>query len=185
VIPAWVVPTARTIPWAPMAGVAACLVAMSAVAAVSGAWPARLSGVAAAGLAAALVAGLRDPAAALVAAVATSPARRRARREALLVTAGLALWLGALASARLWDAGVGWPLGPLAALTSTGLAVAVWAPERIAVEAGVAAPLLWFAVSAATGELDADLLEGLVGWQHHPWTVTAAASTALLMRRNR
>jgi hypothetical protein len=168
-----------------MAGVAACLVAMSAAAAISGTWPARLSGIAAAALAAALVAGLRDPAAALVAAVPTSPARRRARREALLVPAGLALWLGTLAAAGVWDPGVGRPLGPVVALSATGLAVAVWAPRRIALEAGVATPLLWFVTAGAAGELDTGLREALVAWQDHPWIVTAAASAALLMGRNR
>ena len=46
----------------------------------AGSWPVGLLGIAAAALAAAVVAGLRDPAAALLAAVPTSAAVRRARR---------------------------------------------------------------------------------------------------------
>jgi hypothetical protein len=184
VIPAWVVPTARAVPWAPIAGVAACLVAVTAVAAAAGTWPDEALDVAAAALAAAAVAGLRDPAAALLAAVPTSPARRRARRLALLVPVMLAVWLASLWTTRLWEPAIGWPLGPLAALVSTGLAVAAWAPERIAVEAGVAAPLVWFAAAWA-GPVDGAPAEWLFAWQHHPWLVTAAALAALLMRRHR
>jgi hypothetical protein len=73
-MPAWVVPTARAIPWAPTAGVAACLVAVTAAAASSGTWPVGILDVAAAALAAAAAAGLRDPAAALLTAVLAAPA---------------------------------------------------------------------------------------------------------------
>ncbi len=136
-------------------------------------------------LSAALVAGLRDPAAALLAAMPTSSARRRARRLGLLVPAGLALWLAYIWVSNQADPAVGWPVGPAIALTATGLAVAVWAPERIRVEAGVAAPLLWYAVARAGAELDGIAGEVVAGWQQHPWIVTAAACVALVLGRNR
>jgi hypothetical protein len=135
-------------------------------------------------VAAALVAGLRDPAAALLAAVPTSAARRRARRQALLVPVGLALWVAFLMAARQWEPGLGWPLGAVTALTVTGFAVAAWAPDRIALAAGVAAPLVWYAGAHAGGS-DRGLAEVLLAWQHHPWLVTTASLTALLLRRNR
>jgi hypothetical protein len=183
-MPAWVAPTARAIPWAPLVGVAACLAVMTAVAAHTRTWPVGVLGIASAALAAALVAGLRDPAAALLAAVPTSPARRRARRQALLLPAGLGVWLLSVWAARQWEPAVGWPLGQLAALTATGFAVAAWAPDRIALEAGVAAPLLWYAAARAGG-LDRGPADLLFAWHHHPWIVTAAALTALLTGRNR
>jgi hypothetical protein len=181
----WVVPTARAIGWSPLAGVAVSLLAVTAVAAYAGSWPVAVLGIAAAALSAALVAGLRDPAAALLSAVPTSPGVRRARRQALLVPAGLALWLAYVAAGRHWEPGVGWSLGTLAALATTGLAVAVWAPARAAVEAGVAAPLLWYAATPAGGSLEGEYAEVLLAWQHHPWIVTVAAVAALLLGRNR
>jgi hypothetical protein len=182
--PAWVVPTARAIAWEPTAGVATCLALVTAVAALSGTWPVGVLGIAAAALAAALVAGMRDPAAALLAAVPTSAARRRARRQALLVPVGLALWLACVGTARQWEPGVGWPLGTVTALGATGFAVVAWAPDRIALEAGVATPLVWYAAARAGG-LDQGPAGLLFAWQHHPWIVTTAALTALLMGRNR
>lgn len=182
--PAWVAPTARAVPWQPLAGVAACVVAVTAVAALVGSWPVGALGIAAAALAAAVVAGLRDPAASLLAAVPTSAARRRARRLALLLPVGAAVWLASIAAARLWEPGVGWSLGALAALTATGLAVVTWAPDALAVEAGVATPVLWYAASWPGG-LDGGVADVLLAWQHHPWIVTAAATTAFLIGRNR
>lgn len=182
--PAWVVPTARAIAWEPTAAVGACLVLVTAVAARSGTWPVGVLGVTAAALAAAMVAGLRDPAAALLAAVPTSAARRRGRRLALLVPAGAALWSAYVAAAQQSQPTVGWPLGTVTALSATGFAVAAWAPDRIAVGAGVAAPLLWYSVAQA-GVPDRGPAEVLFAWQHHPWLVTTAALTVLSMRRNR
>ncbi len=182
---AWVVPTARTIPWTPLAGVAVCLATVILVAAYADRWLPGLLGVAAAGLAAAVVAGLRDPAEALLAAVPTSAAVRRARRQAMLLTAGSALWLAYLAAGQLLEPSLGWPLGPVTALTATGLAVAAWAPDRVAVEAGASAPLLWYAATQAGGDTEGELTKVLFAWQHHPWLVTATAVTAVLTRRNR
>ena len=183
--PAWLKPTARAVPWQPLAGVAGCLTAVCALALSTGRWPWGVLDIAAAGLAAAVAAGLHDPAANLLSAVPTSPARRRIRREALLVPAGVALWLAYLCVAHLVAPKVGWPVGPAVALIATGLAVVAWAPERFAVEAGVAAPLMWVALARAGVVLDEPYSHWVFAFQHHPWIVTIAAAAALLMGRNR
>ena len=183
--PAWLIPTARSTSWQPMAGVAVVLTGLSALAVGVGRWPDSLLGVVAAALAAAVVAGLRDPAAALLAAVPTSAAVRRARRIALLAPVALLVWLAYLSAGHELLAAQGWPMGALAALTATGLAVATWAPARVAVSAGVVVPLLWVVAARASHGLDASVAEVLLAWKHHPWIVTAAAVAALLMGRNR
>lgn len=183
--PAWLVPTVRAIPWQPLAGVAACLTAVCVLAIALGRWPVGVLDVAAAGLAAAVVAGLRDPAADLLSAMPTSTATRRAHRLRILVPTGLALWMGYLAAGHLWASTLGWPVGPFVALVATGSAVVVWAPSRLAVEAGVAAPLLWLALARGGAGLDPDHQELLFAFEHHPWIVIVAAVAAVLMGGNR
>ncbi|MBA2955933.1 hypothetical protein GON03_16480 [Nocardioides sp. MAH-18] len=130
---AWLWPTVRSISWAPLAGVSACLLAVTLV---TDNWNAGLVGIAAAAVAGAQVAGLHDPAAALLSALPTSAAVRRARRLALLVPVALGVWLATVDGSLLG----------LLALTVVGVAVSVHA----GVPAGVAVPLLWaiFAWSA-------------------------------------
>jgi hypothetical protein len=182
---AWLVPTARATAWPPLAAVAVFLAVVSSSAANAGRWPLGLLGITAGAVAAAVVAGLRDPAAALLSAVPTSAAVRRVHRLALLVPAGTAVWLGHLWSGQPLAPGLGWPVAPLLALISCGVAVAVWAPARLGLTYGVAAPLVWAAASRAAGGLDKDVSEVLLAWQHHPWLVTVAAVAALLLGRNR
>lgn len=131
---AWVWPTARSISWAPLAVVAACL---AAVTAWLDRWPADLVGIAAAAVAAAQVAGLRDPAAALLSALPTSTGVRRARRLAMLVPVALAVWLTTASG----------PVAGLLALTAVGVAVSV----RAGVPLGVAVPLAWVVLAWAAG----------------------------------
>lgn len=183
--PAWLAPTARAVPWQPLSGVAVCMLGVVALATARGSWPVGVLDVAAAGLAASVVAGLRDPAADLLSAVPTSAARRRARRQLLLVPAGLAMWLSYLAVGNALSPDLGWPVGPAVALVATGCAVAAWMPERLAVEAGVAAPLLWIAAARASNGLDDSIASVLSTHQQHPWIITAAALAALLLGRNR
>ncbi len=181
---AWLVPTARAIPWGPLAGVTACLAATGAVTTLAGTQPAGVLGIAAAALAAAVVAAQHDPAAALLAAVPVSAARRRASRLALTLPAGLVVWLLWVGISGGTDPAHGWPVAQPIALTATGLAVAVWAPDRIALAAGVAAPLVWFVAAwvSGSGGGPAGLL---AAWQQHPWPVTASAGAALLIGRHR
>jgi hypothetical protein len=133
----WIRPTARSIAWTPLAGVGVCLAAAAALSSPAGPLTANMVGVAAAALAAAVVAGTHDPAAALLAAVPTSAATRQARRLAMLVPVGLGLWL----------ATIGGSLPGLLALTVVGLAVSA----RAGVPVGVVVPLAWTAVAWAAG----------------------------------
>lgn len=178
--PGWLLPTARATAWSPLLVVGALLVGVSALSVWADRWPAGLLGIAASAVAAAVVAGLRDPAAALLAAVPTPAPVRRARRLALLVPVALATWLAYLAPGQHVVPDPGWPVAPALALLATGLATAVWAGTA----AGVAVPLAW-AVAAKGGALGQDVSEVVLAWQHHPWIVTAAAVAALLIGRDR
>lgn len=156
---AWLVPTVRAIDWWPLGAVAGLLAGTALVAErpVGG-----FVAVAAGALAAAVVAGLRDPAAALLSAVPTSVAVRRARRLLLLLPVELAITLASRLDV---------PLAGLVALTATGIAVAFW----IGPVAGVAVPLGWVVVARAGG----------LDWDQHTSLVTIAALAALWTGRNR
>jgi hypothetical protein len=149
-----------------------------------------LLGLAAATVAAGALAGLHDPAAALLSALPTSTARRRAHRLALIVPASAVAWAGLLAAAHLDDGwSAGWPWGPLAALLMTGIAVATWAPDDWAVPAAVSVPLAWTVLDRVVGESDdasgwfADWV--LSAWNVHPWAVVACAGAATAARWGR
>jgi hypothetical protein len=181
---AWLVPTARATSWGALAVVGLAVAALGAGAAYD-TWPAGLVGIVAGVLAAAVVAGLRDPAADLLAAVPTTAAVRRARRLALLLPVSAVVWLAYLWSGHHVDQSIGWPLGPAIALVATGLAVAVWAPAGRGVVAGVTAPLLWVAVAQVVAPTDDLAGDVLLAWQTHPWFVTVAATAALMTARER
>ena len=181
---AWLVPTARATSWQPLAAVAGFLGLVATLAATTGRWPLGLFGVAAGSVAAAVVAGLRDRAASLLSAVPTSAGVRRVRRLALLLPVGIAIWIAYVWSGQALVPGLGWPVGPVLALVSSGAAVAVWAP-RAGLAVGVAVPLLWAVLAKSAAALDDDVSGVLFAWQHHPWIVTAAAVAALLMGRER
>ena len=181
---AWLVPTARAIAWLPMAVVAVFLVVVSALAANTDRWPIGLFGLAASAVAAAVVIGLRDRAANLLAAVPTSAEVRRNRRLTLLVPPGISVWLAYLWSGQALVPWLGWPVGPVVALISTGVALAALAP-RAGLAVGVALPLAWTATAQAAGGLDDDVSFVLFAWHHHPWIVTLAAVAALLIGGDR
>jgi hypothetical protein len=174
-MPAWLSPTLRATSWCSLAAVAVCLAAATALSLQADTWPTGLLGVVAASVAAATVAGLRDPAAALLSAVPTSAAVRRVRRLVLLAPAALAGWLAWVGVGHHWVPALGWPVAGLAALTATGVAVAVWAPARLEAAAGAAVPLTWV-VTARSGGFE---------WDQHSELVTAAAGAAIWMGRNR
>jgi hypothetical protein len=161
---AWLVPTVRATPWQPL-GVAAVLVAgVSLTEAYAGQGQPGLLGTTAGTLAAAVVAGLHDPAASLLAAVPTSIAVRRARRLVLLAPAALVVWLAL---------GPGGQVAHVVALAASGVAVAVW----WGTPAGVVVPLAW----AAASRIEEDL--GI--WSEHPWAVTVTAGVVAWTGRNR
>jgi hypothetical protein len=182
---AWLVPTARATSWGALAVVGLAVAALGAGATYDGRWPGDLLGVVAGVLAAAVVVGLRDPAESLLAAVPTSAAVRRARRLALLLPVAAAVWLAYLWPGHDLVPSLGWPLGPAAALVATGVAVCAWAPPGRGVVAGVAVPLLWVAAARVAGDTDGLAGGVLLAWQAHPWTVTAAATAALMTARER
>ncbi|MFC5177880.1 hypothetical protein [Nocardioides taihuensis] len=182
---AWLAPTARATSWGALAVVGLAVAALGAGAAYDGRWPGGLLGVMAGVLAAAVVTGLRDPAENLLAAVPTSAAVRRARRLALLLPVAAVVWVAYLWPGHDLVPGLGWPLGPAAALVATGVAVCAWAPAGRGVAAGVAAPLLWVAAARVVGDTDGLAGDVLLAWQAHPWTVTAAATAALMTARDR
>jgi hypothetical protein len=179
--PGWLLPTARATAWSPLLVVGAVLAGVSVASAATDRWPAGLLGIAASAVAAAVVAGLRDPAAALLAAVPTPASVRRARRLALLVPVAVATWLAYLAPGQHVVPDPGWPVAPALALLATGVATAVWAGTA----AGVAVPLAWAVAVKGGGALGQDVSEVVLAWQHHPWIVTAAALAALLIGRDR
>lgn len=131
---AWVWPTARSISWAPLAVVTACLAAVSVAV---DRWPVGLLGFAAAAVAGAQVAGLRDPAATLLSALPTSAGVRRARRLGMLVPAAVAVWLATVTG----------PVAGLLVLTAAGVGVQVRAGAAL----GVAVPLAWVVLAWAGG----------------------------------
>ena len=100
-------------------------------------------------MAAVLVVSLRDPAAALLAAVPISRLQRRALRLALVgPVAGSPVWL--LVASTSCPA-TGWPLGPLLALAASGVAVATWLPVDRDTSVAAAVPLLWASAAALFG----------------------------------
>jgi hypothetical protein len=178
--------TARAVSWTALGGAVVLLLAVGTVVVLSGAPTDPLLALAAATVAAGALAGLHDPAAALLSAVPTSAGRRRVHRLALLVPVAAVAWTGLLAAARLDDGwSAGWPMGPLVALLVTGIAVATWAPEGWAVPAAVAVPPAWAVLDRLLGQSDgiggwfAD--DVLSVWVVHPWAVVVLAGAAAVV----
>lgn len=172
-------PTARAIRWAPAACLAVVLLAATLLARSSGRPADVVSAIAAAGLAATVVSGLHDPAAAMLAAVPVSLMQRRLLRIALLGLPALGVWL---LLDRLMPAHASGP-GPLLALTACGTAVAVWAPQRRAVLLGASTPVALFALHQL---LPAGPVSDVAGWcLTEPWWTLAAATLLCIAGRRR
>ena len=182
----WVQPTTRAILWSPLLGAAATSLGVGALVWLSDGPLGALFGLLAAVIASTVIAGLHDPAADLLAASPTSETRRRARRLMLLGPAAVLAWLVLIGMARLAspESATGWSVGPLIALTATGVSAATWCPARWAVTAGATVPLLWFACARlSSGEgIHTDLL---AAWETTPWTVTAIALALVLIGARR
>jgi hypothetical protein len=176
-----VLPTARAVRWAPPAVVAGLVLLVVGLAGTSERPADPVLAIAAAALAATVVAGLHDPAGALLAAVPVSAMRRRLLRLGLLGAPALALW-GALVTIAPPTGHAG--PGPLLALCSCGVAVAVWAPARRAVVLGAATPVAVFALDrvAPGGSTVADVLGW---WVTAPWWVLGAATLVCVAGRRR
>ena len=180
VVPAWLPPTRRAIDWIPLRLITAALLATATVMG----WrtievPAVIQHLAVAGLAAAGVLGLGDPARPLLQALPTGAMARLAHRAVLLVGAT------ALAAAVLVGGERVLTLSPTA---EPGLAAALMALAAIgtavhatcspvtdhADEAASGAILLWVAAAALPVPFVPDPLR--TAWLTHPWPVTAAAA---------
>lgn len=172
-------PTARAVRWTPGAALAGLLVAATALTGYADRPADLVLAIAAAGLAATVVAGLQDPAAALLEALPVSAMRRRVLRLAVVGAPALAVWwmVDSLSTARLSGP------GPLLALTATGVAVAVWAPPRRAVLLGASTPVALFTLhqvvpSGTTSDV-------IAWWLTDPWWVLAAATALCIAGRRR
>ena len=172
-------PTARVIRWAPAVCLAAVLVAATLLARSAGRPADVVLAIAAAGLAATVVSGLHDPAAAMLSAVPVSVMQRRVLRLGLLGLPALAVWflLDSLTTARLSGP------GPLLALTACGVAVALWVPQRRAVVVGASTPVALFALHRF---LPTGALSDVAGWWlTEPWWVLAGAVLLCVAGRRR
>jgi len=172
-------PTARAMRWAPAVLLAAVLVAATLLARSAGRPADVVLAIAAAGLAATVVSGLHDPAAAMLAAVPVSLMQRRVLRLGLLGLPALAVWflLDSLTTARLSGP------GPLLAAAACGVAVALWAPQRRAVLLGASTPVALFALHQF---LPDGTVSDVVGWWlTEPWWVLAAATLLCVAGRRR
>ena len=172
-------PTARAIRWAPAASLAAVLVTAGVLARSADRPADTVLAIAAAGLAATVVAGLHDPAAALLSAVPVPVMQRRALRLVLLGLPALAVWwlLDVLTTT-----GVSGP-GPLLALTACGVAVAVWTPPRRAVLLGASTPVVLFALHQVG--LPGRVSDVVAWWLTDPWSVLAGAALLCVAGRRR
>jgi hypothetical protein len=176
------VPTARTIRWTPLAGVAGLLLVVLVLARASERPGDVLLAVASAALASVVVGALHDPASTLLAALPVSSMQRRVLRLALVGLPTLTLWwvLTLVADS---SPGTGGP-GPFLALAASGVAVAVWAPPHVGVLLGALVPGLWFALDTSVPWTGA--AAGIAGgWRTEPWIVVAAAILVLVAGRRR
>jgi hypothetical protein len=180
----------RATPWTPLLGATTALLVVGAALHVADQSPAEILVLAAAVMAAAVLAGLHDPAADLLEPLPVSAGWRRAHRLLLLAPAGLAAWLVLLRLGRLADPGwsAGLLVGPLVALVCVGLAAATWARRELQATAAVAVPLGWFALYEVTSGLtqDASGELGLIGdllgaWLERPAGVTVLALAAMAL----
>jgi hypothetical protein len=179
--------TGRAVPWTPLLASAGALAAVGGAVAISGERPSELYVLGAATVAAGALAGLQDPAAALLESLPTGAGRRRRQRVLLLAPATAALWVALLAAAsHPSGASAEWPVGPVTALLLSGVAVATWAPPAWAVTAAVGTPLAWFVLDRVVGTTQG-LVESattawtLSAWTLHPWAVAAVAAVAVFV----
>lgn len=172
-------PTARTIRWWPVAAVVGALLGLVLLTRGAGRPTDVVLLLGAAALASSAVGALRDEAARSLQAVPVSVMRRRALRLGLVGAPVLICWwaLVTLGTA------AGPATGSLLALAACGTAVATWAPDRWAVLAGAAVPVLWFALDRAAGPGAAGDVLGW--WRTAPWPVLALALAVCAMGRRR
>jgi hypothetical protein len=172
-------PTARAIRWPPAAALSVVLLAAAALARSTVGPANMLLATAAAGLAATVVSGLHDPAAALLEAVPVSAMQRRVLRLTLIGLPALAVW-----SLIDWMtvAQVSGP-GPLLALTACGVAVALWGPRRNAVLLGASTPVVLSALPRVVPS--ATISDVFAWWLTDSWWVLLGAGLVCIAGRRR
>lgn len=191
VVPAWLHPTVRAINWTPLALITA---ALSATVVTLG-WrhievPSLITHLGVAGLAAAAVLGLDDPARPLLQALPTRPIAQLAHRAVLLVAAtalaaaGCVVVAIAVTGDRFVDSRSTDPelAAALMALAASGTAVRAILGTRLeqAEEAAAGSILLW--VGGAVVVPDAWVPEPLrLAWLDHPLLVTAVAVLVVIV----
>ena len=174
-------PTSRALAWSPLVAVGGSLLVVAVTLRLLDSRPGPVLALGAATMAAVLVSSLRDPAAALLAAVPVPLLQRRAVRLALVGAVALPVWL----LVAVTTPGDGLALAPLAALTSTGLAVATWLPADRDVILAAAVPLVWVSVAVLFGDRVGFLGDAAAWWQTDPWRVAAAGALVVGLGRHR
>ena len=174
-------PTARVVAWTPVLGVAGGLIVVGLLFRSLEAVSATVFGMGAAAIAATVVFSLRDPAAAVLAAVPVSRLTRRLLRLAIVGVVVAPVWL--LLALTLTGTGTG--PAPVLALTSAGMAAATWLPPDGDIAVAAAVPLLWVTLSEILG-LGFRSLDGTVDlWSTHPWSVVAGCVGLVILGRHR
>jgi hypothetical protein len=174
-------PTARALAWTPLLAAGAGLLVVAAALRLLDSRPGPVLVLGAATMAAALVFSLRDPAAALLAAVPVPLLQRRALRLGLTAAVTLPVWLLVAATVP----GEGFALAPLLALAAAGVAVATWLPvdRDVSVAAGV--PLAWASLAQLLGDRAGLLGDAAAWWRTDPWWVVVAAALLIGLGRHR
>lgn len=176
-LPAWLRPTCRAIEWTPLTLLTAAILVTSIIFG----WrtievPALIQHLAVAGLAAAAVLGLGDPARPLLQAVPTPPIARLTHRVTLLAGATTLAVAAVVASERvLAISPTAEPAlaASLLALAAIGVAVhASVSPVSDHANEAAAAVVLCVAAAALPLAFIADPVR--MAWLHNPWPVTAA-----------
>ena len=175
-------PTARVIRWWPMVGASALLLAAALLTAASDRPGDLLLALGSAALASLVVGALHDPARTLLEPVPVSAMQRRLLRLALAGGAALVVW--AALTLLLTDSSGTHGVGPVVALASVGVAVAVWAPARSAVLLGAVVPVLLFSLGQAVPG-GGPVSEVAALWHTDPWPVAAVALAACFLGRAR
>ncbi len=159
-----VIPTARAVSWTPLVAATAGLLALALIVRSQQAVSPEILSLGVGATAAAIVYALRDPAAALLAAVPVSNLGRGLLRLGLAAAVALPLWL--LVTAVL--PGARTEVASLAALVAAGLAISSWLPEGRGVTLAAGAPLLWVAAGELFSDLDGPVHTVLRAWSSHP-----------------
>lgn len=174
-------PTAKATAWTPLIALSVGLLLVAGLFRLRDTPSETVVVMGAAGLAAALVLALRDPADALLAPLPVSRLTRRLLRLALVTVAAAPVWL----AITLLLPGGERALAPLAALTLCGVAVATWLPVGRDVLPAAALPLVWATAAELLGGRSGVVGDAADLWVRHPWPVAFVAVVLVVLGRHR